>query len=174
MPDTVRGHRSWAQAPCSLLSCLPLDKLPGISEAISPGLETKLTDGCYLQVGRCPEICTKVDLCCGNSVSGDPVGVELELAFDRNSEKEMPIHSSILAWKIPWTEEPFRLQCMGSQRVRHNWATSLSLSFWGFNRMEKDMISNDIMSRSGSQKLQFSEGKNFSSINEFLADLQNV
>ena len=40
--------------------------------------------------------------------------------------------------------------------------------------MEKDMISNDIMSRSGSQKLQFSEGKNFSSINEFLADLQNV
>ena len=38
-------------------------------------------------------------------------------------EKEMAAHSSILAWKIPWTEEPGRLQSMGSQRVRHNWAT---------------------------------------------------
>ena len=42
-------------------------------------------------------------------------------------EKEMAIHSSTLAWKIPWTEEPDRLQCMGSQRVGHDWATSLSL-----------------------------------------------
>ena len=42
-------------------------------------------------------------------------------------EKEMATHSSILAWKIPWTEEPARLQSMGSQRVRHNWMTSLSL-----------------------------------------------
>ena len=33
-------------------------------------------------------------------------------------EKEMASHSSILAWKIPWTEEPGRLQSMGSQRVR--------------------------------------------------------
>ena len=36
-------------------------------------------------------------------------------------------HSSTLAWKIPWTEEPGRLQSMGSQRVRHNRATFLSL-----------------------------------------------
>ena len=43
-------------------------------------------------------------------------------------EKEMATHSSTLAWKIPWTEEPGRLQSMGSQRVRHDWATSLSLS----------------------------------------------
>ena len=35
-------------------------------------------------------------------------------------------HSSTLAWKIPWTEEPGRLQSMGSQRVGHDWATSLS------------------------------------------------
>ena len=32
-------------------------------------------------------------------------------------EKEMPTHSSTLAWKIPWTEEPGRLQSMGSERV---------------------------------------------------------
>ena len=43
-------------------------------------------------------------------------------------EKEMAAHSSIVAWKIPWTEEPGRLQSMGSQRVGHDRATSLSLS----------------------------------------------
>ena len=40
-------------------------------------------------------------------------------------EKEMATHSSTLAWKIPWMEEPGRLQSMGSQRVKHNRATSL-------------------------------------------------
>ena len=39
----------------------------------------------------------------------------------------MASHSSTLAWKIPWTEEPGRLQSMGSWRVGHDWATSLSL-----------------------------------------------
>ena len=43
-------------------------------------------------------------------------------------EKEMATHSSILAWKIPWTEKPSKLQSMGSQRVGHDWATSLSIS----------------------------------------------
>ena len=38
-------------------------------------------------------------------------------------EKEMATHSSILAWEIPQTEEPGRLQSMGSHRVRHNLAT---------------------------------------------------
>ena len=42
-------------------------------------------------------------------------------------EKAMAPHSSTLAWKIPWMEEPCRLQSMGSLRVRHDWATSLSL-----------------------------------------------
>ena len=35
-------------------------------------------------------------------------------------QKEMATHSSILAWEIPWTEEPGGLQSIGSQRVRHN------------------------------------------------------
>ena len=43
------------------------------------------------------------------------------------SEKAMAPYSSTLAWKIPWTEEPGGLQSMGSLRVRHDWATSLSL-----------------------------------------------
>ena len=42
-------------------------------------------------------------------------------------EKEMAPHSSTIAWKIPWTEEPGGLQYMGSQRVGHDWVTSLSL-----------------------------------------------
>ena len=45
-----------------------------------------------------------------------------------STEKAMAPHSSTLAWKIPWTEDPGRLQSMGSLRVRHDWATSLSLS----------------------------------------------
>ena len=47
-------------------------------------------------------------------------------------EKEMTTHSSILAWRIPWTEEPGRLQFMGLQKVEHGWATNThtqSLSF---------------------------------------------
>ena len=43
-------------------------------------------------------------------------------------EKEMATHSSTLAWKIPWIEEPGRLQSMGSQRVGHDWAPSLSMN----------------------------------------------
>ena len=45
-----------------------------------------------------------------------------ELVMDREAwlEKAMAPHSSILAWRIQWTEEPGRLQSMGSQRVGHN------------------------------------------------------
>ena len=42
-------------------------------------------------------------------------------------EKGMTIHSSILAWTIPWTEELGGLQSMGSQRVRYNWATNMTI-----------------------------------------------
>ena len=42
------------------------------------------------------------------------------LAREDLLEKEMVTHSSILAWKIPWTEEPGRLQSRGSQRVGHD------------------------------------------------------
>ena len=42
------------------------------------------------------------------------------LGWEDPLEKEMATHSSILAWKIPWTEEPGGLQSMGLQRVRHN------------------------------------------------------
>ena len=42
------------------------------------------------------------------------------LGWEDPLEKEMATHSSILAWRIPWTEEPGKLQSIGSQRVRHD------------------------------------------------------
>ena len=48
------------------------------------------------------------------------------LGWEDPLEKGMATHSSTLAWKIPWTEEPGRLKFMGSQRVGHDWATSLT------------------------------------------------
>ena len=42
------------------------------------------------------------------------------LGREDSLEKEMATHSSVLAWRIPWTEEPGGLQSMGSQRVEHN------------------------------------------------------
>ena len=50
-------------------------------------------------------------------------------------EEQMTAYSSILAWKIPWTEEPGRQQSMGSQRLGHNWVTkhSTRLNFHGFS-----------------------------------------
>ena len=49
------------------------------------------------------------------------------LGWEDPLEKEMASHSSILAWRIPWTEEPGGLQSTGLQRVRHDWATSLQV-----------------------------------------------
>ena len=48
-------------------------------------------------------------------------------------EKEMATHSSILAWRVPWTEESGRLQSVGSQRARHNWATKPSPASYSMN-----------------------------------------
>ena len=47
------------------------------------------------------------------------------LGWEDPLEKEMATHSSTLAWKLPRMEEPVRLQSMGSQRVGHDWATSV-------------------------------------------------
>ena len=56
--------------------------------------------------------------------AGDPDSISVS---EDLLEKEMATHSSILAWKIPWTEDPGRLQSIGWQRAGHDCATSLSL-----------------------------------------------
>ena len=58
------------------------------------------------------------------------ITVMLALWYTYNLEKEMATHSSMLAWRIPWTEEPGGLQSMGSQRVRHDWATNTHMCNW--------------------------------------------
>ena len=55
------------------------------------------------------------------------------LGWEDPPEKEMAIHSSMLAWKIPWIEEPVRLQSKGSQRTGHEWATEHACMHWGTN-----------------------------------------
>ena len=55
-------------------------------------------------------------------------------------EKEMAIHCSTLAWKIPWTEEPDRLPSRGLQRVRHDWATSLYTLLFNFIETKRIFI----------------------------------
>ena len=52
--------------------------------------------------------------------AGDARDVGLIPELGRTLEEGMATHSSILAWRIPWTEEPLRLQFIGSQRVRHD------------------------------------------------------
>ena len=52
--------------------------------------------------------------------TGDIRDVVQSLAWEEPLEKEMATHSSILAWKIPWTEESDGLQSMGLQRVGHD------------------------------------------------------
>ena len=51
----------------------------------------------------------------------------------------MAPHPSTLAWKIPWTEEPARLQSMGRLRIGHDWAPSLSLFTFHFHALEEEM-----------------------------------
>ena len=51
--------------------------------------------------------------------------IELEVGIEQK-EEGMATHSSILAWRIPWAEAAGGFQSMGSQRVRHNWATEHS------------------------------------------------
>ena len=64
------------------------------------------------------------------------------LGWEALLEKEIATHSSTLAWKIPWTKEPGRLQSMGSQRVGHDWATSL-FTFWVVEWEQIETISTD-------------------------------
>ena len=75
----------------------------------SPGKNTG--EGCHAPPGNLPYPGT------------EPVSVTSSAFAGRFFlEKEMANHSSILAWKIPWTEEPGGLQSMGSQRVGHDWS----------------------------------------------------
>ena len=87
---------------------------------------------CMIQGARGWSIVAVLVCILTNSVRGFPFLHTLSSFFNNllsslSSEKAMAPHSSTLAWKIPWMEEPGRLQSVQSQRVRYSWATSLSL-----------------------------------------------
>ena len=71
-------------------------------------------------------------------------------------EKGMATHSSILAWRNPWTKEPGRLQSMGLQRVRHNWVTNIfiyhiCLCTWIYVHLNAPQQS-DVLDKAGRRK----------------------
>ena len=62
--------------------------------------------------------------------SGDTRDVGLLPGSGRSLEEEMAIHTSILSWEIPWTEDPGGLQSMGLQRVEHDLGTKQRTLLW--------------------------------------------
>ena len=70
-------------------------------------------------------------------------GAQISFAYTGTPEKAMAPHSSTLAWKILWMEEPGRLQCMGSLQVGHNWAISFScIGEWNGNPLQCSCLEN--------------------------------
>ena len=80
-----------------------------------------------------PGVRSKRSVFPGSSDSKESAGSAGDLGLipgsGRPLEKRMETHSSTLAWRIPWTEEPGRLQSMGLQRVRHEWVTNTRRSY---------------------------------------------
>ena len=114
-------------------SCLKSRKMyylkdPFAGESV-PWYLAKLFVICYVRSSPWPSNLPRRKRKCG----------ELDECRGKTPEKAMAPHSSTLAWKIPWMEEPGRLQSMGSQRVGHDWATSLSLFTFHFHALEKEM-----------------------------------
>ena len=72
----------------------------------------------------------------GHSLSQQQPALPLQPPQDLFSEKAMAPHSSTLAWKIPWTEEPGRLQSMGSRRVGHDFTFTFTFHF---HALEEEM-----------------------------------
>ena len=92
------------------------------------GISIQTQFGCHLLQKFFPD-CPKVYALCSSKANFlyCPMPVYSFLStLEDFSEKAMAPHSSTLAWKIPWTEEPGRLQSMGSLRIGHDWVTSLS------------------------------------------------
>ena len=70
-------------------------------------------------------ICVYLSSLVAQTVKNLPAVQETQVpGSERSLEKEMATHSSIFAWRIPWTEEPGGLQFIGSQRVRQDWVTN--------------------------------------------------
>ena len=87
------------------------------SPAFSPGHSNGPRRGEYALISMIEDVPGGSDGKASMYNAGDRVR---SLGREDPLEKEMATHSSVLVWRIPWTEEPGRLQSMGSQRIRHN------------------------------------------------------
>ena len=115
--------------PSQLSTCVPIL----LKHCTRPNMHVLLKPlwGCPLGVvpkGIFPSLFSEVQLFLPDWVYQLPLVLDtLYASLGAQTEKAMATHSSTLACKIPWAEEPGRLQSMGSRRVGHDWATSLSL-----------------------------------------------
>ena len=96
------------------------------------------------------------------------------LGREDHLEKELATHSSTLAWKIPWTEDPDRIQSMGSQRAGQDWATSLSLSVFHQAPSTMDEISQWKFRTLSTKEKIFSKSKKISKALDFSTVLQEA
>ena len=111
-------HQVFSNSPITLLCKMGLKNPSRI--ILSPVLIIKILR-LLLKFSECRSFYHHVDITCGfpgDSVSETQVQF---LGWKGALEKRMATHSSILVWRIPWTEKPGGLQFMGSQRAEHNW-----------------------------------------------------
>ena len=118
LPSHPGPHRRLGRAPCARQSVLTGYFIQSISSAYVLSLNLSVLPTPLLPL----DIHIFVLYVC---VCVSALQIRSSIPFF--SEKAVAPHSSTLVWKIPWTEEPGRLQSMGQLRVGHDWATSLSL-----------------------------------------------
>ena len=99
---------------------------------------------------------------CGRETHGGSDG--LDVGSEKRAEKAMAPHSSTLAWKIPWMEEPVRLQSMGSHRVGHNRS---DLAAAAAAAVERGSVKSDL------EMMILQPGETVSSVSDFITLFQN-
>ena len=116
-----------------LSTCLAADPWPALYEACSWRLWPLISEEYIFSqiISGLPSFHTHI---WWSSLVLSPAGGPIQHLFPRGA-----LATPTLAWKIPWVEEPGRLQSMGSQRVGHDWVTSLSLFTFHFHALEKAM-----------------------------------
>ena len=119
-PDPLESH--------SVLPCILLPRNPAGGPS---GMQHSLLGLLNEWVEECLACCLLFSSFPGGSDGKEPTArwdTRVQ-PLDQQDPLEKRTHSSILAWRIPWTEEPGGLQSIGSQRVRHKWATNTFACF---------------------------------------------
>ena len=103
----------------------------GVAIRVNKGVQNAVL-GCNLKNDRMISVCFQgkpfnITVTQVYALTSNADEAEFKWFYETLPEKAMAPHSSTLAWKIPWMEDPGRLQSMGSHRVGHDSATSLSL-----------------------------------------------